>query len=127
VVILVDRKNRLIGILTVSVGSLTATVVHPREVFKVAILINAAAILCCHNHPSGDPQPNRENRTLTRCLVKAGQILGIDVLDHVIIGDASTDYYSFADQGMLHTYKKALSSGGYIPTPSARDVIHCNA
>jgi DNA repair protein RadC len=80
-------------------------VVHPREVFKVAILSNAAAILCGHNHPSGDPQPSGEDRSLTRRLVKAGQVLGIDVLDHVIIGDGAADYYSFADQGMLHTYK----------------------
>jgi DNA repair protein RadC len=105
VVILVDRKNRLIGLHTVSIGSLTASVVHPREVFKVAILSNAAAILCGHNHPSGDPQPSGEDRSLTRRLVKAGQVLGIDVLDHVIIGDGAADYYSFADQGMLHTYK----------------------
>ena len=103
VVILVDRKNRLIGIHTVSVGSLTASVVHPREVFKVAILSNAAAILCGHNHPSGDPQPSQEDRSLTRRLVQAGKVLGIEVLDHVIIGDGAADYYSFADQGMLHT------------------------
>jgi DNA repair protein RadC len=105
VVILVDRKNRLIGIHTVSVGSLTASVVHPREVFKVAILSNAAAILCGHNHPSGDPQPSQEDRSLTRRLVQAGQVLGIEVLDHVIIGDGAADYYSFADQGLLHTDK----------------------
>jgi DNA repair protein RadC len=80
-------------------------VVHPREVFKVAILSNAAAILCGHNHPSGDPQPSQEDQRLTRRLVQAGQVLGIDVLDHVIIGDGTADYYSFADQGILHTYK----------------------
>jgi len=105
VVILVDRKNRLIGIHTVSVGSLTASVVHPREVFKVAILSNAAAILCGHNHPSGDPQPSGEDCSLTRRLVQAGAILGIDVLDHVIIGDGAADYYSFADHGRLQTDK----------------------
>jgi DNA repair protein RadC len=105
VVILVDRKNRLIGIHTVSVGSLTASVVHPREVFKVAILSNAAAILCGHNHSSGDPQPSGEDCSLTRRLVQAGEILGIEVLDHVIIGDGTADYYSFADQGMLQTDK----------------------
>jgi DNA repair protein RadC len=103
VVILVDRKNRLIGIHTVSVGSLTASVVHPREVFKVAILSNAAAILCGHYHPSGDPQPSQEDRRLTRRLVQAGELLGIEVLDHVIIGDGAADYYSFADQGLLQT------------------------
>jgi DNA repair protein RadC len=105
VVIMVDRKNRLIGINTVSVGSLTASIVHPREVFKVAILSNAAAIICGHNHPSGEPQPSSEDRSLTRQLIKAGHILGIDVLDHVIIGDGSTDFYSFADHGELQAHQ----------------------
>jgi len=105
VVIMVDRKNRLIGINTVSVGSLTASIVHPREVFKVAILSNAAAIICGHNHPSGASQPSGEDRSLTRRLAQAGHLLGIDLLDHVIIGDGSTDFYSFADHGELQAYK----------------------
>jgi DNA repair protein RadC len=101
VALLLDRKNKLIGINTVSIGSLTAAIVHPREVFKPAILGNAAAIVCAHNHPSGDPQPSAEDRTLTSRLVQGGKLLGIEVLDHVIIGDGRIQYFSFADAGCL--------------------------
>jgi DNA repair protein RadC len=101
IVVLLDRKNRAIGINTVAVGSLTAAVVHPREVLKPAIVSNAAAILCAHNHPSGDPQPSAEDRAITTRLVKAGTLLGIEVLDHVIVGDGTEAYYSFADAGAL--------------------------
>ena len=102
VVILLDQKHGVIGINTVSIGSLTAGIVHPREVFKPAILANAAAIICGHNHPSGDPQPSREDRAITTKLVDAGKLLGIDVLDHVIIG-AEGRYFSFGDAGLLET------------------------
>jgi DNA repair protein RadC len=101
VVILLDRKHAPIGINTVSMGSLTASVVHPREVFKSAILANAAALLCGHNHPSSDPTPSREDRAVTQRLVAAGKLLDIPVLDHIIIGDGSTAYFSFADEGLL--------------------------
>jgi len=101
VVILLDRKNAPIGINTVSIGSLTASVVHMRETFKAAILANAAALLCGHNHPSGDPEPSREDRALTQRLVEAGKLLGIDMLDHIVLGDGNTAYFSFADQGLL--------------------------
>jgi DNA repair protein RadC len=100
-VILLDRKNAPIGINTVSIGSLTASVVHMREVFKPAILANAAAILCGHNHPSGDPAPSHEDRALTQRLVDAGKLLGIAVLDHIVLGDGTTAHFSFADQGLL--------------------------
>jgi DNA repair protein RadC len=100
-VILLDRKNAPIGINTVSIGSLTASVVHMREVFKPAILANAAAILCGHNHPSGDPAPSHEDRALTQRLVDAGKLLGIAVLDHIVLGDGTTAFFSFADQGLL--------------------------
>ena len=100
VVILLDQKHGVIGINTVSVGSLTAGIVHPREVFKPAILANAASIICGHNHLSGDPQPSREDRAITTKLVDAGKLLGIDVLDHVIIG-AEGRYFSFGDAGVL--------------------------
>jgi len=100
VVILVDQKNRLIGINTVSIGSMTASVVHPREVWKPAILCNAAAVLLGHNHPSGDPQPSKEDRAMTTRLVETGKLLGIQVLDHVIIG-AEGQYFSFADENLL--------------------------
>lgn len=101
VVLMLDRKNRLIGINTVSIGSLTASMVHPRETWKPAILSNAAAVIFGHNHPSGDPQPSEEDRVLTKRLVDAGKLLGIQVLDHVIIGDGTESYFSFADEGLL--------------------------
>ena len=101
VVLMLSQKNTVIGINTVSVGSLTASVVHPREVFKPAILSNAAAIILAHNHPSGQPQPSQEDRVLTVRLVAAGKLLGISVLDHVIIGDGTSAYFSFADEGLL--------------------------
>src|SRR5262247_794647 len=101
VVLMLDQKNKVIGIHTVSIGSLTASVVHPRECFKPAILSNAAAIILAHNHPSGQPQPSQEDRVLTVRLVAAGKLLGISVLDHVIIGDGTSAYFSFADEGLL--------------------------
>ncbi len=99
VVFFLDQKNRIVGIHTVSMGSLTASVVHPREVWKAAILANAAAIVCGHNHPSGDVQPSREDRALTTRLYQAGKLLGIPVTDHIIIGN--NNYFSFADEGLL--------------------------
>jgi DNA repair protein RadC len=101
VILMLDRKNRVIGIHTVSVGSLTASVVHPREVYKAAILSNCAALILAHNHPSGDPQPSQEDRVMTKRLVEAGKLLGISVLDHIIIGDGGQRYFSFADEGVL--------------------------
>ena len=101
VVILLNQKNRVIGVNTVSIGSLTASIAHPREVFKGAILSNAASIICGHNHPSsGDCQPSREDRALTQRLVEAGKLLGISILDHVIISETGS-YLSFADEGLL--------------------------
>lgn len=100
VVLFVDQKNRIVGIHTVSVGSLTASVVHPRETFKAAILASAAAIVCGHNHPSGDVQPSREDRAITIRLAEVGKLLGIAVLDHVIISGHGA-YFSFADEGLL--------------------------
>jgi DNA repair protein RadC len=100
VVLLLTQKNRVTGVNTVSMGSLTASIVHPREVFKGAILSNAASIICGHNHPSTDCQPSREDRALTQRLVEAGKLLGISVLDHVIIGGEGR-YFSFADENLL--------------------------
>ena len=93
-----DAKHRPIGIEVVSVGSLTSSIVHPREVFKAAIVQNAAAVILCHNHPSGDPAPSAEDVAITRRLREAGELLGIRVLDHIIIGDDSS-VYSFVDAG----------------------------
>jgi DNA repair protein RadC len=98
-IVLLDAKHTVIRDATVSEGSLTLSIVHPREVFSLAIREAAAAVIFLHNHPSGDPQPSTEDRELTRRLVAAGELLGIQVLDHVIIGDGL--YISFADQGWL--------------------------
>ena len=92
-----DAKHAIIGVNVVSIGSLTLSIVHPREVFKPAILLNSAAIICAHNHPSGDPTPSFEDRVLTSRLRQAGDLIGITILDHLILGDERT--YSFADQG----------------------------
>ena len=100
VAMLLDQKNQLIGLHTVSIGSLTASIVAPREVFKVAILANCANILIAHNHPSGDPHPSKEDRAITQRLKEAGALLGINLLDHVIVGGEGR-YFSFADENML--------------------------
>jgi DNA repair protein RadC len=92
-----DAKHRIIGINIVSIGSLTLAIVHPREVFKPLILMNAAACICAHNHPSSDPTPSQEDRVLTQRLRHGAELLGITLLDHVILGDDR--HFSFADQG----------------------------
>jgi DNA repair protein RadC len=99
IVLLLDGKNRITRKVTVSEGSLSQSIVHPREVFVQAVRESAAAVIFVHNHPSGDPAPSREDREITRRLKEAGEILGIKVLDHVIIGDGS--YFSFTESGVL--------------------------
>ena len=93
------HQDRVIAYHEVSRGTLDATLVHPREVFKAALLANAAAIVLCHDHPSGEPTPSPDDLQLTRRLVEAGTLLGVDVLDHVIVGDGR--YYSFKESGCL--------------------------
>lgn len=97
--VLADGKSRVLKLVRISEGSLTASLVHPREVFRAAVREAAAGVLCVHNHPSGDPQPSQDDILLTRRLVESGRIVGIPVLDHVIIGGRR--HFSFADQGML--------------------------
>jgi DNA repair protein RadC len=97
--VLLDTKNRLIKDIEISKGSLNQTIVHPRELFNQAIKESASAIILIHNHPSGDSSPSREDFHLTERLVKGGELLGIPVLDHVIIGKG--DYYSFADHKQI--------------------------
>lgn len=104
-VVLLDAKNAVLKETTVSEGSLTLSIVHPREVFAPAVREAAAGILLLHNHPSGDPTPSSEDRHLTDRLVAVGQLLGIRVLDHLIIGDGR--YVSFSDQGWLRESLKA--------------------
>ena len=100
-VILLDVKNRVIGINVVSIGSLSASVVHPREVFKAAILANAANIILTHNHPSGDPAPSKEDISITSRLVQAGRLMDIPVLDHIIIGDNTGRSMSFKASDLI--------------------------
>ncbi len=97
IVILLNSKNRLINILQIAEGSLTSAVVHPREVYAPAIVNHAACIIVAHNHPSGDPHPSTEDRNLTEAVKSAGEVVGIPLLDHVIIGDGI--YYSFREHG----------------------------
>jgi len=97
-VILLDGKNRPIKEVRVSEGSLTASLVHPREVFVPVIEESAAALILVHNHPSGDPTPSAEDVAITQRLRQVGEILGVQVLDHVVIGHGR--YVSFADEGL---------------------------
>ncbi len=98
--LLLDVKHRVIREERVSTGSLSASIVHPRETFKSAIRESAAAVIFIHNHPSGDTRPSTEDITLTKRLVQAGELLGIQVLDHIIIGDHI--HFSFRDNGLMH-------------------------
>ena len=93
-VISLDTKNHINGINVISTGTLNSSLVHPREVFKMAILNNSNSIIIAHNHPSGDTEPSNEDIKVTDRLVECGKILGIEVLDHIIVGDG---YYSFKE------------------------------
>lgn len=97
--LLLNTKHQVVARETISVGTLNSSVVHPRELFKAAIKRSAAAIILVHNHPSGDPTPSREDREITRRLFEAGTIIGIEVLDHIIIGD--NKFVSLKSKGML--------------------------
>ena len=97
--VMLDGRNAVAGFNVVSIGTLTTALVHPREVFKAAILANAAAIVLIHNHPSGDPEPSAEDRVLTERLRNAADMMGIKLLDHVIIGDGR--FRSLAEDGIL--------------------------
>ena len=85
VVILLNARHEALAVETVSIGSLNASIVHPREVFRPAILASAASIIVAHNHPSGDPEPSEEDLSITRRLAQVGEILGIGLLDHVVL------------------------------------------
>ncbi|MGE5705050.1 MAG: RadC family protein [Clostridia bacterium] len=99
VCLFLNTKNQVIGKQTIFVGSLDASIVHPREVFKEAIKRSSASVICLHNHPSGDPTPSREDISVTKTLMGAGELVGIALLDHVIIGDGR--YISLKEQGYL--------------------------
>lgn len=97
--LLLDSKNRLIREVQISEGSLNASIVHPREVFAPVLRESAAAVLFVHNHPSGDPNPSREDIEITERLLQVGELMGVRVLDHIIIGNG--EYVSLADRGLL--------------------------
>ncbi len=97
--ILLNTRNMVIDVITISIGTLNASLAHPRECFKEAIRQSSAAVIFVHNHPSGDPSPSPEDISLTRQLVEAGKLLGIEVLDHVIIGDGM--FVSLKERGLM--------------------------
>ena len=97
--ILLDTRNRLIKVSEISVGSLDSSIVHPREVFKEAISASAASVIFAHNHPSGDPTASEDDIELTKRLAEVGEIMGIDVLDHIVIGDKK--YLSLKREGLF--------------------------
>jgi len=97
--ILLNSRNQVINVVEVSIGSLNANIVHPREVFKEAIRASAASIILIHNHPSGDLRPSNDDLELTKRLIKAGKLLGINVLDHIII--SREGFLSFKRKGLI--------------------------
>lgn len=101
-VLTLTTKNKIAGAHIISRGTLNTSLVHPREVFKPAILNNAAAVIIFHNHPSGDTTPSQEDRVITHKLVEAGKLLGISVLDHLIIGEGG-QFTSFCAGGILRS------------------------
>ncbi len=98
-VLYLDTKNCLIKDVTVSIGGLNSSIVHPRDVFRGAIKSSAASLILVHNHPSGDPTPSSEDKSITKTLADTGRVVGINVLDHVIMG--SEGYVSLKDLGVL--------------------------
>ena len=99
VVLFLDTKNYIIGKKTIFIGSLNKAIVHPREVFKEAIKRSSASVICAHNHPSGDPTPSQQDIQLTHRLYEAGELIGIKLLDHLIIGDEQ--FTSLKEKGYL--------------------------
>ena len=97
-VFMLDAKNRIVDFYEASVGSMNASIVVPRDVYRAAVIQGASAVVFCHNHPSGDTYPSKEDDESTKRLKEAGVILGIRVLDHIIVGDG---YYSYADSGRI--------------------------
>lgn len=98
-ILLLNTKNHCMNIETISIGTLNASLVHPREVFKLAIKKSAASVILAHNHPSGDPKPSREDIEITKRLAEAGKIIGIEVLDHLIIGNGN--FTSLKERGYI--------------------------
>lgn len=100
VMLSLNTKNKIVGVHTIFVGSLNSSIVHPREIFQRALLNNSASIMVFHNHPSGDPTPSHEDIEVTNRLKQAGEIIGIELLDHIIIGDEGR-YISLREKGYI--------------------------
>lgn len=96
-----DGKNKIQSVSVISQGSLNQSIVHPREVFKAAILSNAAAVIVVHNHPTGDLTPSQEDIAITKRLKDAGDIMGIRILDHIIVNTDTGDFNSFVEKGLM--------------------------
>jgi DNA repair protein RadC len=109
-VLLLDAKNHPIGVNIVSTGGLTSAAVHPREVLKPAILANAAAMILCHNHPSGVTDPSPCDNEVTERIIKAAQILGITVHEHLIINMDNDQYYSFSEHGFIQRIYRLIEN-----------------
>jgi DNA repair protein RadC len=99
--LLLDVKQNVIGLNTASIGILDSALAHPREIFKAAILANAASIILAHNHPSGDPTPSPEDRRLTERLKSCGELLHIEVIDHIIVGGEKGRFVSLKENGLF--------------------------
>lgn len=106
IVLCLNRRNRLLRAVEISVGTATSSLMHPREVFKAAFNAGACAVIICHNHPSGDPTPSPADRAVTKQINDSGRVVGVELLDHVIIGTPEADpgkkgWYSFGESGLL--------------------------
>lgn len=99
VALYMNARNQVIAVDTISIGTLSASLVHPREVFKGALLFNAAAVVVAHNHPSGDSTPSAEDKSTTSRLVRAGELLGVPLLDHLVVVQES--HFSFKEAGLI--------------------------
>jgi DNA repair protein RadC len=116
-VLFLNTKNVILDYVVHTIGTVDTAAVYPREVVRSAIVNNASAIIICHNHPSGDPEPSERDKEITRMLVLACQIIGLSVLDHVVIGRQK--YFSFADKGIIEEYRSealiSLIEAGIVP------------
>ncbi|GAI90180.1 unnamed protein product [marine sediment metagenome] len=109
VVLFLNSKNVVTNIEMHTIGSFDATAVYPHQIFRSALLNNASAIICVHNHPSGDPEPSLSDRDITKQITIGSYAVGIRLLDHVVLGDGGR-YFSFADQGLIGDYEKESES-----------------
>jgi len=119
-VLLLNTRNRVLKIKTISIGTLNSSVMHPREVYRVALSHNAASIILTHNHPSGSPEPSLDDIQSTEHIAEAGKVIGIPLLDHVIIGNGN--YISLKEKSSL-SFKHASKGKFYIPPGGRRRAI----